>query len=172
MGRPRKLKKARLKKSDKTKRNKGKTEGKKKVPLKTPKTNKRKSKDSSKTVCKPVKKNSKYPRSKPKKISSITSKKFSLKQLESEILATVRLADEESPKPSRSSSRDMLEQILFKIPYVLDPLMGTPQQVQKELDSMAKKIQKNPDGTPVQCGIICDEQRRLYQLVKKYSKRT
>lgn len=41
-------------------------------------------------------------------------------------------------------SRDTLEQIMFRLPFVTDPLIGTPQQVKKELDALAKKMQKHP----------------------------
>lgn len=37
-----------------------------------------------------------------------------------------------------------IEDILFKLPVVSDPLMGTPKQVQKELDTLVKSIQKRP----------------------------
>jgi len=38
----------------------------------------------------------------------------------------------------------MLEQIMFRLPCVPDPLIGTPQQVKTELDALAKKMQKHP----------------------------
>ena len=41
-------------------------------------------------------------------------------------------------------SRDMLEQIMFRLPFVVDPLIGAPQHVKKELDALAKKMQKYP----------------------------
>lgn len=41
-------------------------------------------------------------------------------------------------------SRDTLEQIMFRLPFVIDPLIGTPQQVKTELDALAKKMQKHP----------------------------
>jgi len=40
--------------------------------------------------------------------------------------------------------RTILEQIMFKLPIVSDPLIGTPKQVQKELDVLAMTMQKNP----------------------------
>jgi RNA polymerase sporulation-specific sigma factor len=45
-------------------------------------------------------------------------------------------------------SRDMLEQIMFRLPCVKDPLMGSPKQVKKELDSLAKKMQRNIKKNP------------------------
>lgn len=41
-----------------------------------------------------------------------------------------------------ASARTMIEQIMFKIPYVRSPLIGTPNSIQKELDELAKKLQK------------------------------
>jgi RNA polymerase sporulation-specific sigma factor len=40
----------------------------------------------------------------------------------------------------------VVEDILFKLPIVKNPFVGTPQQVQRELDSVVKKIQKNPNS--------------------------
>ena len=46
-------------------------------------------------------------------------------------------------------SRDMLEQIMFRLPYVDDPLVGTPKQVKNELDALAKKMQRRPSNDKV-----------------------
>jgi RNA polymerase sporulation-specific sigma factor len=46
----------------------------------------------------------------------------------------------------QSPTRDMLEQIMFKLPYVLDPLIGTPKQVKTQLDALAKKMQRQPSN--------------------------
>ena len=43
-------------------------------------------------------------------------------------------------------NRTMLEQIMFRLPCVDDPLIGTPQQVQKQLDSLAKDMQLDTDA--------------------------
>ena len=51
-------------------------------------------------------------------------------------------SDDEN-KLSRSSG---LEDILFKMPRVQKPLMGSPKQVQPSLDLMALEIQRNPDS--------------------------
>ena len=48
----------------------------------------------------------------------------------------------------KSGHRDMLEQIMFKLPYVIEPLVGTPKQVQRELDTLVKKMQKNSEDDP------------------------
>jgi len=37
-----------------------------------------------------------------------------------------------------------IEDILFKLPVVASPLIGTPKQVQEELDTLVKSIQKKP----------------------------
>jgi RNA polymerase sporulation-specific sigma factor len=39
-----------------------------------------------------------------------------------------------------------VEDILFRIPYVSDPLVGSPKEVQKKLDKIAVKIRKNPEN--------------------------
>ena len=46
-------------------------------------------------------------------------------------------------------TRDMLEQIMFRLPCVPDPLIGSPQQVQSELDALAKKMQKHPKNNHI-----------------------
>ena len=82
-----------------------------------------------------------------------SSKKNSVKQLELEILSSTTLLEEdnedEEQKPHRVAPKDMLEQIMFRLPCVPDPLVGTPQQVQKELDSLAKKIQREPSNDAI-----------------------
>lgn len=55
---------------------------------------------------------------------------------------------EEAPEETQDAvfvRESPIEDILFKLPIVSDPFIGTPQQVQKDLDSVVKKIQKNPD---------------------------
>jgi RNA polymerase sporulation-specific sigma factor len=47
-------------------------------------------------------------------------------------------------KVGRSSKE--VEDILFKIPIVDDPLIGTPKDLQKKLDNIALKIKKNPSS--------------------------
>ena len=42
------------------------------------------------------------------------------------------------------SNKSAIEDILFKLPSVSDPIIGTPQQVQGELDKIALSIQKRP----------------------------
>ncbi|MFW5804094.1 MAG: hypothetical protein ACOCWG_02565 [bacterium] len=65
-----------------------------------------------------------------------------VKKLESEIIDT---NNETNNKVKRTlASSFAIEQILFKLPYVEAPLVGTPQQVQKELDDLAIEMQKNP----------------------------
>lgn len=53
-------------------------------------------------------------------------------------------ADEVNGKEKENNSSS-LESILYKIPYVSNPLVGSPKQIQKQLDSIALKIQKNPE---------------------------
>jgi RNA polymerase sporulation-specific sigma factor len=60
---------------------------------------------------------------------------------------TEEVEEVENSKTNAKASghiRDMLEQIMFRLPCVADPLMGTPKQVKRELDALAKKMQKRP----------------------------
>jgi len=66
-----------------------------------------------------------------------------IKKLEDDILRGTELV-ESSAETVSATPRDILEQILFKLPCVMEPLMGTPQEVKKELDELAKKMQNNP----------------------------
>jgi len=88
-------------------------------------------------------------RGRPPKFKDDSCRKKNIKKLESDILndPEIRNSVEISllVKEPKQSSRDMLGQIMFKLPYVEEPLVGTPKQVQKELDSLAKKIQRRPD---------------------------
>lgn len=86
----------------------------------------------------------------------------SVKVLESEIIEVGSESDDEqidkapdeiievqedvskSKKKLPNHTRDMLEQIMFRLPCVIDPLIGTPKQVKIELDSLAKKMQRHP----------------------------
>ena len=43
------------------------------------------------------------------------------------------------------SKKSAIEDILFKLPIVKMPLIGTPKQAQKELDAIALKIQRRPN---------------------------
>jgi len=121
------------------------------LKVKTRKTRKKNPQKSSKAVKKPPRTSLKTSNSKKSGTKSKNSKKYGnkskskkpIKQLESEILGSVPFEDE-SPVPqlTRAASRDMLEQIMFRLPYVSDPLVGTPKQVQKELDALAKRMQR------------------------------
>jgi RNA polymerase sporulation-specific sigma factor len=81
---------------------------------------------------------------------SETSKR-SVRELEKEILFSTEIKEidifdnEKKEKYDSKPSRDMLEQIMFKLPYVTNPLIGTPKDVQKTLDSLVKKMQREPD---------------------------
>lgn len=58
-----------------------------------------------------------------------------------------------------SSSRSGIDDILWKLPKVSNPLNGTPQEVQEELDNMALYIQNNPN---------CPESDELYNKIFVY----
>ena len=53
-------------------------------------------------------------------------------------------SDEEKEVVTKKKPKE-IEDILFKLPLVKNPLIGTPKQVQKKLDKMAIHIRKNPD---------------------------
>jgi len=42
----------------------------------------------------------------------------------------------------KNDNRGVIEEILFKLPIVEDPLVGTPKEVQKQLDGLVKLMQK------------------------------
>jgi len=54
-------------------------------------------------------------------------------------------------KEEVSHNKPYIEDILFKLPIVSDPLIGTPKEVQKELDAMAKKMQGEPWSSEGEC---------------------
>ena len=91
----------------------------------------------------------------PKKLGRPPKKKkedvraANIKKLELDILASAEIDSEIDEKPKKKSSRDMLEQIMFRLPCVLIPLIGTPKQVQEELDGLAKKMQKRPSNNKI-----------------------
>lgn len=103
----------------------------------------------------------------PKDLKALKSiKQQSVKAIESEILDipdetdsdivldvkpleptdVVEVEDVKAKDKYQSPTRDMLEQIMFKLPCVLDPLIGTPKQVKKQLDALAKKMQRQPNN--------------------------
>ena len=45
-----------------------------------------------------------------------------------------------------TARRAGIEDILFKVPHISDPLVGTPKEVQAELDQIAIGIKENPDS--------------------------
>lgn len=86
-------------------------------------------------------------RGRPKKSSNVEKpisdvKKTAIKDINEDILS-----EEVQYEESVENVKSMLEQILFKIPSVKDPLIGSPKDVQSKLDNMAKKMQKDPDDS-------------------------
>ena len=78
------------------------------------------------------------PKGSKNKIKPSKLKRSYVKKLEEDILKTPAIKD--LPK---QEARTVLDQILFKIPTVKEPLEGTPKEVQKKLDCLAKKMQKD-----------------------------
>lgn len=56
------------------------------------------------------------------------------------------ISDDHQEEPKYSRQSDGINDLLFKLPVVKNPLIGTPKQVQKDLDKMALKIQKYPSS--------------------------
>jgi len=81
--------------------------------------------------------NKKFKKEKTLEKSDIKHKKILIPEVIGE-----EVDDETEEKEEKVQHRDMLEQIMFKLPYVIDPLIGTPKQVQKDLDRIAKKLQR------------------------------
>jgi RNA polymerase sporulation-specific sigma factor len=69
-------------------------------------------------------------------------KKKTLKNIEEIVIDAI--AEEKSE--AIFSRPNAIEDILFKLPIVSDPIVGTPQQVQKDLDKIVKRVQKDPDS--------------------------
>lgn len=87
------------------------------------------------------------------KKNSILKKKENVKALETEILESsvpeiIDGLNKKETADTNSGSRD-LEQIMFKLPCVSEPLIGTPKQVRKELNGLAKKMQKSPKNDKI-----------------------
>jgi RNA polymerase sporulation-specific sigma factor len=96
-------------------------------------------------ICSNVKTSSK------KKDKILTSSILDIEKIESESIELVEVEVDESKHVERvySYSKDMAEQIMFRLPCVSDPIIGTPKQVQKELDALAKKMQKRPSNDKI-----------------------
>lgn len=100
-------------------------------------------------------------RGRPKGSKNKALKRDYIKKLEADILSTaegidvdidivadiVEEIEEETDETTTETKvpRTILEQIMFKLPCVPDPLIGTPKQVQKELDILAMTMQKKPN---------------------------
>ena len=88
-------------------------------------------------------KGSKNKKTREKEVVEAKKKKV-VEKINEEILSSSD--DYTDTKKNKGSVRDMLEQILFRIPDVKTPLIGTPKEVQKKLDNMAKSLQKNSNN--------------------------
>jgi len=90
----------------------------------------------------PIKRGRGRPKGSKNKVKIASTKKACVKKLQSEILKST--IEKKKNRPSY-----VIDQILFKIPVVKDPLIGTPKEVQKELDNLAKQMQKDPDDNEI-----------------------
>jgi len=76
-------------------------------------------------------------------------KKQFIKQLETEILNNVDTDIEIEVENEKSTTSDLLNRVLFGIPEVDVPLIGTPKEAQKELDGLAKKMQRDLNNNEI-----------------------
>ena len=67
------------------------------------------------------------------------------KVVEAVLIEVDQIEDEESEIDAFGRKPSAIEDILFKLPIVSEPLIGTPKQVQKCLDRIAIRIRRNPD---------------------------
>jgi len=85
----------------------------------------------------------------PKAKKAVSSKKIEVSKIESDILLTTSESKIAKKASKRATPKDMLEQIMFRLPFVPEPLIGTPKQVQTELDMLAKKMQREPNDNKI-----------------------
>jgi RNA polymerase sporulation-specific sigma factor len=88
---------------------------------------------------------------KSKKTVEVKRKRIAIKKIESEVLKNPDIINNIPVvyQERTRHSKDTIEQIMFDLPHVEDPLIGTPKQVQKILDSMAKKMQRDPNNNGI-----------------------
>ena len=72
---------------------------------------------------------------------------------------SMEVAEKEDDVEVEDRNTSCLESILYKIPSVSDPIIGTPKQVQKYLDKVALRIQKKPH---------CKTSDNLYNKIHLY----
>ena len=100
-----------------------------------------------------------------KRKKNTKNKKETKKEKTSEVTEEEVPAEEKAEKaekvPSRGSSN--VEDILFKVPYIVNPLIGKPKDVREELDEIALGIKNNPDGPNVD-----DEFNRIHVYMQGY----
>ncbi len=65
---------------------------------------------------------------------------------ESEDVEAESDTEEVEKSPKRASNIDNIEEILFKLPIVDNPLVGDPKDVQEELDAIVISMQKRPNS--------------------------
>jgi RNA polymerase sporulation-specific sigma factor len=90
--------------------------------------------------------------------SKLVNSKNNFKKVIKDVVINESIIGQEEPKVDEDDEikvkeprehKDILEQILFKVPCVSDPFIGTPKQVQKELDALAKKMQRDPEDESI-----------------------
>ena len=114
-----------------------------------PKGSKNKAKDPLSVEEPKFKKGRGRPKGSKNKVQKHTNlKKAYVKKIEADILKDSTDSTEPTTKKSKVPT-EVLDQILFKIPAVPDPLIGTPKEVQKTLDNLAKQMQKDPSSNAI-----------------------
>ena len=79
----------------------------------------------------------------------LVNKKEYVEKLESEILNSIDLVEKEEKGEVERDDRFVSQQILFRLPLVTEPLVGSPKQVQEELDTLALQMQKRPSNDKI-----------------------
>jgi RNA polymerase sporulation-specific sigma factor len=80
-------------------------------------------------------------------------------EIEQQVEQVEEVDQEETEDIHYSAKKSVIEDILFKLPNVSDPIIGTPKQVQDKLDKIALSIQKRPKSAKSQ---ILFDQIHLY----------
>jgi len=79
-----------------------------------------------------------------------TLKKIFVRKLEAEILSNIdNIEVEEEEEKEEKEEKSALEQILFRLPIVATPLIGSPKDVQEKLDGIVLKMQKRPSNNKI-----------------------
>ena len=75
----------------------------------------------------------------------LVEKRKEIKKIESEVLKNPDIVSTPAIFQDQTlRGKNTIEQIMFNLPHVEEPLIGTPKQIQIVLDNLAKKMQESP----------------------------